>query len=375
MITRDPVDMLLSGRLDRRAFTQTLTSLGLGLATVPLVTRRALAAEEASYFTWAGYDLPEFHQSYIDKYGVPPTMGFFGSVNEAMQKIRAGYRTDVSHPCSDNVTLWSEAGIIAPIDTGRLKHWNDYFETLRNLDETLTADGEHLFIPWEWGNSSILYRTDLVDLEGEEESWSLLFDERYKGKLATYDAPYPGVQVAAMVLGFKNLESLSDAQLAEVRTLLEKQRTLLRFYWDGQAEAGQAMAAGEIVATYAWNSLYKTMTDEGLSVKFMTPKEGARTWVCGFVLTSSQYRLASDDRVYDFLDAMMSPESGAFLIDEYSYGHSNRKAWDLVPAERIIEVGLPEPEKFLKIGNFLKPIPKEYDEKYVKLWEEVRLGM
>ncbi len=109
MITRDPVDMLLSGRMDRRAFNRTLTSLGLGLATVPLLARRALADEEASYFTWAGYDLPEFHQSYIDKYGVPPTMGYFGSVNEAMQKIRAGYRTDVSHPCSDNVTMWHES--------------------------------------------------------------------------------------------------------------------------------------------------------------------------------------------------------------------------------------------------------------------------
>ena len=72
---------------------------------------------------------------------------------------------------------------------------------------------------------------------------------------------------------------------------------------------------------------------------------------------------------------MMSPEAGAFLIDSYSYGHGNEKAFDLVPAERIVEVGLPNPEQFLKIGNFLKPIPQEYDDKYVKLWEEVRLGM
>ena len=279
----------------------------------------------------------------------------------------------MSHPCSDNVTPWYEAGLLAPIDTARLKHWPDYFEVLANIDETLTAEGENLFIPFEWGNSSILYRTDIVEIE--EESWSLLFDERYEGKLATYNAPYPGVLVPAMILGYENLETLSDEQLAEIRKLLEKQRELVRFYWDSQSEAAQAFAAGEIVATYAWNDLVKPMKEAGLPVKFMTPKEGARTWVCGLVLTAPELRVASDERVYDFLDAMMSPETGAYVVSEYGYGHGNAKAFDLVPKERLAEVGLPDPAKFLEIGNFLKPIPKEYDAKYVKLWEEVRLGM
>ena len=42
--------------------------------------------------------------------------------------------------------------------------------------------------------------------------------------------------------------------------------------------------------------------------------------------------------------------------------------------ERVTEVGLSDPEKFLARG-ILNPIPPEYDEKYVKLWEEMKLGM
>ena len=42
MTTRDPVDMLLSGRMDRRAFHQMLGALGLGLAVTPLVSRRPI---------------------------------------------------------------------------------------------------------------------------------------------------------------------------------------------------------------------------------------------------------------------------------------------------------------------------------------------
>lgn len=373
MESRDPVDQLLSGRMDRRTLHSTLGALGIGVATMPLVGNTAVAQEEeANFFTWGGYELPEFHQPYLDKYGSSPNITFFAGTTEAKNKILAGYKTDIGHPCSGGVTEWYASGIIQPFDTDRLKHWPDYFESLRNIGSTLTEDGQNLFVPWDWGNSSILYRTDLVEIE--EESWSLLFDPRYKGKLATYDSPQAGVQVAAQVLGYTNLESLSDEQLLEVRKLLEQQREVLRFYWESQSEAGQAMVAGELVATYAWNDLYKTVSDQGLPVKYMSPKEGARNWVCGFVLTSPESRVASDERVYDFLDAMMSPESGAYLIDRYSYGASNTKSFDLVPAERVAEVGLTDPEAFLAKG-ILAPIPPEFDEKYVNLWEEVKLGM
>ena len=374
MVTRDPVDMLLSGRMNRRTFHQTLAAVGLGIAVTPLVSRSAEAAVEANFFTWAGYEDPNLHQSYIDKYGTSPDMSFFGGTTEAMNKIRAGFKTDIAHPCSGGVTAWYAAGIIQPLDTGRLKHWKDYFEPLRNIDSTLTPTGENLFVPWDWGNSSILYNTDFVNLEGEEESWGILFDERYKGKLATYNSPQAGVQVAAQVLGFTNLDTLSDEQLAEVKVLMLKQRDLLRFYWDSQSEAGQAMAGGELVATYAWNDLYKTLKDQGIPVKYAVPKEGARNWVCGFVLTDAEHRVGSDERVYDLLDAMMSPETGAYVIDQFSYGDGNSKAFDLVSAERIAEVGLSDPDAFLARG-VLKPIPPEYDQKYIDLWEEVRLGL
>jgi len=188
-VTSDPTDQLLSGRMNRREFHRVLGVLGLGFAATTLGPRSALAAEEANFFSWSGYELPEFHQAYIDKYGTSPKFSAFGGTTEAMNKIRAGFKTDVTHPCADGVTQWNEAGIIAPIDTSSLKHWPDYFDTLKNIEYTKTPSGEDLFVPWDWGNSSILYRTDIVELKDGEESWGILFDERYKGKLATYNSP------------------------------------------------------------------------------------------------------------------------------------------------------------------------------------------
>ena len=46
-------------------------------------------------------------------------------------------------------------------------------------------DGQTYFVPFDWGNSSIIYRTDMVDIS--EESWGLLYDERYAGKVESED--------------------------------------------------------------------------------------------------------------------------------------------------------------------------------------------
>ena len=77
----------------------------------------------------------------------------------------------------------------------------------------------------------------------------------------------------------------------------------------------------------------------------------------------------------DFVNAMMRPEAGAYLISEYGLGSGNAKAYDLVPQERLVEVGLDNPQAFLDDGIFLLPLEPEYEQKYVELWEEVKAGM
>ena len=45
--------------------------------------------------------------------------------------------------------------------------------------------GKQYGIPDDWGFDAILYRSDKV--HPKAKSWSLLFDERYKGKIAWFD--------------------------------------------------------------------------------------------------------------------------------------------------------------------------------------------
>lgn len=366
------LDKLAAGTLSRRQFNKALASLGLAAVTVPLIPRRGQAAEEIHYFTWGGYDLPDIHQGYVGKYGGPPQYSLFGEEEEAFAKMRAGFIPDVAHPCTYSVGRWRDADLMKPIDTARLEHYPDIWDDLREL-KIAHAEGTTWFVPFDWGNSSVLYRTDLVDQKyQEEESWTILFDEDYKGRLGVYDAVDGAVIVAALVQGVKDPFAMTDEEIGAIRKLLTEQRPLLRFYWTDQTSIEQGLASGELVAAYAWNSSVTLLKEQGVPVKYMNPKEGILTWVCGMMMLKDGP--GDEQAKYDFIDAMLAPESGRWLIDEYGYGHSNRKAFDLVSKERLVELGISSPKDLFAQGVFFQEIPPEIRQKYIEMFEEVKAG-
>lgn len=372
MKTKNLVGRLADGTLTRRDVNKMLAGTGLSMVMVPTVMRRAQAAGEITFFGWAGYDDENFHKSYIEKYGGPPNFIFWGGEEEAFQKMyTGGFTPDVMFPCTGSIARWQDAGLLRPLDPARLENIDDMFESLNNIEGSI-IDGQRYFMPMDWGNSTVIYRTDLVDPEyNMENSWKILYDERYAGRLAFYDFADGVIGVAALTLGYDNIWSLTDEQLEEVRKVMSKQRDLLRFYWSDPTEIDQALATGEIVAAYGWNESYVRLKAEGVPVGMMVPKEGIITWCCGFVMHADTKDEAA---AYDMINGATSPEAGAYEIVNWGYGVANQKAFDLVTPQTLKELGLSTPDALLNAGIFLAALDPEAAEKYARLYAEMRAG-
>ena len=371
MDTNEFKDKLAAGTLTRRDLNKTLAAVGLAAVTMPLVPKGASAAEQAIYFTWSGYDIPELFPAYIEKHGEAPDTPLFGDNEETFVKMKSGFQVDVAHPCSFHTDRWRDAGIIQAIDTSLLSNWADVFPDLKNLQNT-QFDGEQWFVPFDWGQTSITYRTDIVDID--EESWSLLWDERYKGKLAMMGAAEDAWWCAAIYAGVdvNNVNNVTDEDFVRVRGLLEEQRPLLRFYSNDMTTVEQALASGELVAAMTWNSSPLELTNEGIPVRFMNPKEGALTWVCGMVLASGAPHY---DKAHDIINALIAPEPGIFLIEEYGYGHSNLKAFEAVDEEVLLARGLSkDPLSIIEAGTFNPSASPETNTRIERDWSEVTAG-
>ena len=355
--------------IGRRTTLKLLGSTGLALVSIPILGRRAQAADDLLVFDWAGYDVPELHQEYIAKYGASPTIALFGDDEEAYLKVSGGYQVDLVHPTSYAIARYRDGGMLKPVDTSRLSHWPDVLPQLSGV-RGFATDGNQWFVPCGWGFNSVLYRTDLVDIE--EESWGLLFDERYKGRLSVAGEMDGTVIPAAMTLGIADPFNMNDEELGRVADLLRKQRELNRFYWTDPTEIEQAIASGEVVAAYTWSASASTLKAQGVPVKYMTPKEGVLGWIDGFIMMKDGP--GKEENAYDYVNAWLAPETGAWMIDNYGYAHSNAKAFEMVTPERLAEIGIPSPDVILSKGVFLQEMDPAMRQKYIEMYEAVKAG-
>ena len=111
-------------------------------------------------FEWAGYEYPAYGgkdgvlKPYVDEYG-KPKFTFLTSDDQALGKVRAGYRPDMVHPCVDYTGNWVEMGVVQPWDPSLISNFVDLEEPLVKGGQ---IDGQQYFIPADWGFSSPLYR-------------------------------------------------------------------------------------------------------------------------------------------------------------------------------------------------------------------------
>ncbi len=369
----DQLGSMKEGKLSRRAFTRSLLAAGIGITALPMGARGVAAAsqDQATFFTWGGYDIPELFGEYKAKHGELPNFSIFGGSEEALTKMRGGFVVDVSHPCNSGLPRWIDTGLFQPIDTSRLSHWPDVLPGLVDLEGNAAAEGKVWLAPFDWGQTSITYRTDLFELEGEE-SWDMLWDERYKGQLGSLASGGDAWWCGAIKAGVDFNEIDTPEAFEKISAVMREQRPLIRTYTDDTTTLEQALASGEMVAAMTWASTATQLIAQGKPVKFADPKEGALTWVCGLMIHRDAPHL---DGAYDIIDSLLSVESGEFMINDYGYGHSNGKAFDKFDAEKLDSLGLSKnPQEVLDAGHFQIPQSQEWESKMNATFEEIKAG-
>jgi spermidine/putrescine transport system substrate-binding protein len=241
---------------------------------------------------------------------------------------------------------------------------------LYNVDFNM-VDGRPWLAPFDWGQTSITFRTDLFEVQGEE-SWDMLWDPRYAGKLGLLASGGDAWWCGAIKAGVPFAEIGSDAAFEKIAAVMREQRPLIRTYTDDTTTLEQALASGELVAAMTWNSSAVLLQSQEVPVRFAQPREGALTWVCGLMLHKDAPHL---DLAYDVIDSLISVPSGVFNIGTYGYGHSNRKAFEGFDEATLKGLGLSKnPVEILQAGHFQIPQSAEWEARMNSTWEQIKAG-
>lgn len=352
------------------------TQMVLIIATVLILSACAGASQEQTSPTtdklpesitileWAGYDDPSFFEPFTQK---NPTsnvdFSYFADDAEAYSKIHSGFEVDMIHPCSPWIGEYVRAGLIQPIDTSRLENWSNINPTLAKIGQ---IDGVQYFVPWDFGIEGILVRTDKVDQV--PDSWNDLWDPAYKGHVSMLDIGESAWITTAVALGIDPYNTTEEQQAEIKQRLIDLKPNLLN-YWADATELTSLMASGDIwVASNGWVESYLALRDEDVPVSFITPQEGALGFVCGYVITSGAKNL---DLVYDYLNAVTSPQSMANMSNSLGYGPSNQAAIPFLDAGFVKEFKLDDPS-YLTNTIFYQPIDNNQRELFTNIWSEVK---
>jgi spermidine/putrescine-binding protein len=189
---------------------------------------RPVLAGDLTVFHWAGDEDPAAHPDYVKKYGGSPRFAFFGDEDEAFQKRTSGVKADLAHPCAQSVVKWRDAGLLEPLDTAKLANWNDVLPGIKAMKNRMTDDkGVAWFLPFEWGNTPVVHRTDKVKPE-DVTSLQAFADPKFKGRISIGDNVEDADALASLAIGLKDWSTITDAQVSDV---LRKVHTNVRLYW------------------------------------------------------------------------------------------------------------------------------------------------
>jgi spermidine/putrescine transport system substrate-binding protein len=338
-----------------------------GPAAVANAARAQLAAESGrlQVLDWAGYGNDggqSMFAAYIKKYPKnKPQFTYMTSEADALGKIHAGLKPDLFRPYVGWVKYFATSGLVQPWDTKLItnfKHLN------RFMVRAGQYGGKQYGIPADWGFDAILYRSDKV--KPRAKSWGLLFDERYKGKIAWFD-DITMIQMAGLYLGFKNTWNQTDAQLKKSQDLLKSKKHLVKLFWSSETNLWEAFGSGEVWIAYAWPNDWVQMKKKGLKVVYMKPREKPLAWVGMFMLLKGSPR---PKLAHAYVDAWSSTKSAKWLEDNYGYGSANTAARPS-SSDLLHALKLTNPKAVVEPNAYLdRDIPRRA--LYAKLWEEVK---
>jgi spermidine/putrescine-binding protein len=172
---------------------------------------------------------------------------------------------------------YNKEGLIEPFDINQVKVASQLFPFARTFDFWTTPEG-YLGYPIGWSPISIYY--DPAKVSGNPDSWEVLLDPKYKGKVVVEKQPEEIVAYMARAAGFDKPYDLTDEQLATVKGYLEKLKPNVLKFAQQATDTVAAMVTGEAwLVTGNIGNEDRVKDGGGPEIKGFVPKEGTVAWV------------------------------------------------------------------------------------------------
>lgn len=328
---------LLSARLDRRALLRrgaALMSIGMtpamlaacggdegsGTTAAPAGTSTQTptvppASGTIDFLSWEGYDIPDPMADWKQTNGVDVKSTYIGSHDDIQAKLGAsdagGY--DLITYYQGYKPLYAELDIIGPIDENKIPNLKNLFPFFAGDEGNfwVDADGTRTGVPWTWGSLGITY--DKAVFPEPPESYDVLFDPKYKGKVAVPDDPTGSYALASRLLGY-DPSTLTEDQFQEVTDYLRRVIAQTNGVSPSFGDVSTRLVSGDaVLAWQGWSYVNETARAAGKdTIDTIVPPEGGFSFCdCWAIPPTSD----NADTVHAWINETLDPERNAAIAE------------------------------------------------------------
>ncbi len=229
-------------------------------------------------YNWGEYisdgsdDTIDVNAEFEKKYGINVIYSNYESNENMYNKLSSGGANyDVIIPSDYMIARLVEEDMLEELDFSNIPNYKYIVDKYKDL----YYDPENKFsVPYTVGMVGLIYNTTMV--EGEPDSWGVLWDERYKGNILMFNNPRDAFGIAQFYLGQSvNTKSIEDWNKA-IDALKAQNHLVSSYVMD---EVFNKMERGDAALAPYYAGDFLTMYDVNPDLAFVYPKEGVNFFV------------------------------------------------------------------------------------------------
>lgn len=260
-------------------------------------------------YNWGQYIDPTVITQFEQEYGVRVVYDTFASNEEMYAKIKAsGGGYDVLFPSDYMVQRMAREGLLAEIN------W-DNVPNVSFIDERFKSpsyDPDNLYsVPYMWGTVGIAYNKTMIT--EPVNSWNILWDEDYAGKILMYNSSRDSMMVALRKLGY-DINTRDEAEINAAVQALKEQKPLVLAYVEDDVQ--DKMIAGEAAMAVMYSGDYHEIKGQNPDVEYVIPQEGSNVWTDAMVILKST---KNKELAEKFINFMCRTDIALLNVEEIRY--------------------------------------------------------
>jgi spermidine/putrescine-binding protein len=313
-------------------------------------------------FIWSAYLPDEVLAKFTEKTGIKVNYDTYDSNEALLEKLQSGVADyDLVVPSDYMVKILGSEKLVQEIDHSKIANFKNYDE--RFLNKAFDP-GNKFSLPYFWGTTGIGYNKQKV--AGPVDSWAVMFDPKYKGRILMLDDVRECFGAALKFLG-KSLNATDEASIKAAADLLTKQKDLVKTYNSG--DFANILDSGDVDLAHGYNGqIAEVVAKDPDRLAYIVPKEGGTFWMDNLCIPAGSRNVGN---AYTFLNFILEPEIGAEIVNGVSYASANKAAREFIDPEILNDEAIYPPDDLIARCEFLEDVGEAITI-YDRYWTEVK---